>query len=104
MPSGGTNWDPSTSGGALPRPASPQPDPSTMTRHQAEFLIRGMDQRLVRSVRASFLYRESRPLIIEGMDAGILGQDEFRALAVAAELRQMRISSLILIILRAFRD
>ncbi len=43
-------------------------------------------------------------LIIEGMDAGILGQDEFRALAVAAELRQMRMSTLILLILRAFRD
>jgi len=101
MPQGGF---PASSGSAMPCPGSPQPDPSALTRLQAEFMIRGMDQRLVRSVRASFLYRESRPLIIDGMDAGILGQDEFMALAVAAELRQMRMSILILLILWAFCD
>ncbi len=75
-----------------------------MSRAQARNAIQSMDQRLIRSVGASFRYRESRPLISEALDAGILAPDELRALIVAAELRNMRLSTLILIILKSFQD
>ncbi len=79
-------------------------NPNSMGRAQAHIVLQGMDQRLVRSVGAAFRYRESRPLIIEALDAGILSQDELRALVQAAELRNMRTSTLILIIIRSQRD
>jgi hypothetical protein len=75
-----------------------------MSRAQARNAIQSMDQRLVRSVGASFRYRESRLLISEALDAGILAPDELRALIVAAELRNMRLSTLILIILKSLQD
>ncbi len=79
-------------------------NPNSMGRAQAHIVLQGLDQRLVRSVGASFRYCESRPLIIKALDAGILAQDELRALVQAAELRNMSTFTLILIILRSQRD
>ena len=85
-------------------PPAPELDLAQMTRWQALVMIQGIEPELLRSVNAAFLFRPTRHLILEALDAGILASTELSRLVVAAEARNMRVSSLILIILRAQRD
>ena len=71
-----------------------------MSRIQAMVVVQGLDPDLVRSVSAAFLFRRTRELILEALDAGILAAPELRRLVVAAEVRNLRVSSLILLILK----
>ena len=85
-------------------PPTPELDSIQMTRPQAIVTVQGIEPELMRSVNAALLFRPTRPLILEALDAGILAASELRRLVVAAEARNMRVSSLILLILRAQRE
>ena len=90
--------------GAPPSPPAREIDPGTMTRVQAIIIIQGLDPELVRSVSAAFKFRPSRQLIVEALDAGILASSELRRLVVAAEVRNLRTSTLIQIIMLATQE
>ena len=90
--------------GAPPSPPALEIDPGTMTRVQAIIIIQGLDPELVRSVSAAFKFRPSRQLIVEALDAGILASTELRRLVVAAEVRNLRTSTLIQIIMLATQE
>ena len=90
--------------GAPVSPPAAELDSANMTRIQAIIVIQGLDPELVRSVSAAFMFRPSRQLILEALDAGILASSELRRLVVAAEVRNLRTSTLIQIILLATQD
>ena len=102
--------DPAGTPLSAPRPATPpsppivEPDPANMSRIQAIIMTQGLDQDFLRSISAAFLFRQTRPLILEGLDAGLLASTELRRLVVASEARNLRVSTMVQIILRAMQS
>jgi hypothetical protein len=90
-----------------PAPTSPnlsEPNVATMSRLQAIVMTQGLEPDFMRSVYASFLFRQTQPLIVEAFDSGIMSSQEMRRLIVAAEVRNLRVSTLIQIIMKALQD
>jgi hypothetical protein len=90
--------------GPTPSPPPPEVDVARVTRLQAVVMVQGMDTNFLRRINATFYHRQTRQLIMEAFDSGILGEDDMRRLIVSAEARNMRISTLIQLILRSFQD
>jgi hypothetical protein len=90
--------------GPAPSPPAPELDVAQTSQMQAILLTQNMDRAFLRRINATFLHRQTRQAIMEGLDSGIFGEEDLRRLIVSAETRNMRVSTLIQLILRSFQE
>jgi hypothetical protein len=91
---------PTRATGARP-PRTTEIEPDDVTQADAAIIIRGLGSSFVQKIWAAFRMCDSRARILEQLNAGSLSDSECRKLLIAAEARNMRVSTLILIVLKS---
>ncbi len=94
-------------GPAPTRPTGARPsrvteiEPEDVSQADAAIIIRGLGSSFVQRIWATFRMCDTRSRILEQLTAGALSDSECRKLMIAAEARNMRVSTLILIVLKS---